>query len=1128
MYRTRRSFLQAFLLGIVIGFGGLVASGQTTFYAALDGAQQVPPVATAARGAGTVTLNAAETAIDVTLSFAGLGSAQTLAHIHGIGPRGTNAPVFLNIPLGSPATVTGVAVSQQEVAWLKAGLFYFNVHTSGNPGGEIRGQIERGASRFSARLDSAQETPSTASIGTGVGTVVLNAAETHVNIAYSFSGLTSNNIASHVHGNAPRGTAAGVLIGLPPSGATSGSFTQTNVPVTPTDVANLKAGLWYFNVHTTTFGGGEIRGQIESDCVDAPSGAISWYRGEGNALDQNALNNGTLNNGPAFVAGRSGRAFSFNGSNYVQAPDSASLNVSSQLTIEGWINASAFGGGRRLVDKITPATSNGYLIQLLGDKVNFIAGPNNLISVQSLFANTWTHVAGVYDGVTMRIFVNGVEDASGGGSGAIPANANPLRIGIDQDGNNAFSGVLDEFAIYGRALSQSEIRSIVDAGAAGKCPSCAPVQVGLSDWWTADGNLFGVRNRSNGVFESTATFAEGLSGHAYSFPNAGSVVVPDSSALDVTTRFTFDAWINPAGLHNGVGSGGIISKVGGGAGNNGYQFGLANNNTQIYCQFNAIGEPWPANQLVANVGSGIPLNTWSHVACTYDNSSLRIFLNGVEVGILAVGPKSVINSSANLRFSRDDNLNQQFNGMIDEPQVFGRALSQGEIASIVNAGRSCKCKPTATTAPANLVGWWAGDGNGNNTAVNNHHGNLQNGASFRVGKISQALRFDGVDDHMVVADHPDLRISGTVTIEFWAKRNRFGVDVVMEKGGDWTQGQTNYGIGLHNVNNNMFYFFYAGGGKGVDGVSDLDWHHYAVVATNGQSSATFYIDGVQRPVAHTFGAGTVNLNPSTLPLHIGGQVAPFPTYGQNDIDEMSIYNGGLSAAEIRSIYNADLAGKYKSALTGPPPFAGKGSTDGTFTVTVGDATVFVETVTSPGVTQSVPLSLVGLPPLPNQSMDLTYDISTTASYTGSPVVCFNVPSFTVAQFPTLRVLHLENGNWVNRTASSSHPNLCTTPLPSLSPFAIVNNLAPVAANVGVGGRVTTANGQGLRGASVSITDPDGVTRRAVTSSFGYYRFDDVAVGRTYVMSVASKRYSFSPRAVTIEDELSDLDFVAQP
>ncbi len=90
--------------------------------------------------------------------------------------------------------------------------------------------------------------------------------------------------------------------------------------------------------------------------------------------------------------------------------------------------------------------------------------------------------------------------------------------------------------------------------------------------------------------------------------------------------------------------------------------------------------------------------------------------------------------------------------------------------------------------------------------------------------------------------------------------------------------------------------------------------------------------------------------------------------------------------------------------------------------------------------------------------------------------------------------------------------------------------APTAANVSVSGRVTTANGQGIRGARLTLTAPDGTRRTAVTSSFGYYAFDGVEVGQTYVLEIASKKYMFAnpTRVFSLQDTLTDMDFTSEP
>lgn len=89
-------------------------------------------------------------------------------------------------------------------------------------------------------------------------------------------------------------------------------------------------------------------------------------------------------------------------------------------------------------------------------------------------------------------------------------------------------------------------------------------------------------------------------------------------------------------------------------------------------------------------------------------------------------------------------------------------------------------------------------------------------------------------------------------------------------------------------------------------------------------------------------------------------------------------------------------------------------------------------------------------------------------------------------------------------------------------------LAPTAANVSIGGRILTANGIGIRNATIVLTSQNGVTRSTVSSSFGYYRFDDIAAGETYILTVSAKHSVFqqASRVVSVNEQLNDLDFVA--
>lgn len=88
-------------------------------------------------------------------------------------------------------------------------------------------------------------------------------------------------------------------------------------------------------------------------------------------------------------------------------------------------------------------------------------------------------------------------------------------------------------------------------------------------------------------------------------------------------------------------------------------------------------------------------------------------------------------------------------------------------------------------------------------------------------------------------------------------------------------------------------------------------------------------------------------------------------------------------------------------------------------------------------------------------------------------------------------------------------------------------LAPTAASVSVGGRVLTADGRGISRTQVSITDTAGNVRSAITNPFGYYHFDEIPFGETYVLSVRHKRYQFSPRVFFVTEEITDFNLTAE-
>ena len=92
-------------------------------------------------------------------------------------------------------------------------------------------------------------------------------------------------------------------------------------------------------------------------------------------------------------------------------------------------------------------------------------------------------------------------------------------------------------------------------------------------------------------------------------------------------------------------------------------------------------------------------------------------------------------------------------------------------------------------------------------------------------------------------------------------------------------------------------------------------------------------------------------------------------------------------------------------------------------------------------------------------------------------------------------------------------------------------LAPTAAGASISGRIRDANGRGIRNVKLVLTSPEtGNVRQIFSSTFGYYRFEEVAVGQTYILTVSAKRFTFEPdtRAITLLDDLANEDFSALP
>jgi hypothetical protein len=251
---------------------------QPAYGGPLTGAQEVPAVATTATGQGTAVISADGSTITYIVTYSGLSGTVNAAHIH-TGAAGVAGGVILPLTAG-PSPMTGtltaanfaasgpVTTFAQAVAAIRAGTTYFNLHTTANPGGEIRGQIMAAGDAYFADLNGHQENPDVATAAIGKGLAVISADASTVTYLVTYTGLSGTVNAAHIHTGAV-GANGGVILPLvagpsPMTGAlTSANFAASGSVTTFAEaIAAIRAGTTYFNLHTTANPGGEIRGQI--------------------------------------------------------------------------------------------------------------------------------------------------------------------------------------------------------------------------------------------------------------------------------------------------------------------------------------------------------------------------------------------------------------------------------------------------------------------------------------------------------------------------------------------------------------------------------------------------------------------------------------------------------------------------------------------------------------------------------------------------------------------------------------------------------------------------------------------------------------------------------------------------
>jgi hypothetical protein len=434
------------------------------------------------------------------------------------------------------------------------------------------------------------------------------------------------------------------------------------------------------------------------------SGFVSLWPGNDSTNDIVGGQNGFRQTG-TYAQGKFGQAFSLSGSaDDVVVANSAKLRLTTGMTLECWVRPGRSGYWQNLISKwdavpLSPGQRS-YVLGLYPDNRVYVgistngydSGAVSVLSTTSLAVDgsTWYHITGTFDGQNLRIYVNGLCEGAvavvSSGQATIFQGSDDLSVGATRGGGvvSSFAGLIDEACVYNRALTSGEIMDDYKTG------------LGAVAWLPGEDSAGDIAGCKGGFLQGNVTFAQGKVTHdqgqevrAFCFTNVGQAVrLLDRPDLDLSSGMTLEAWIKPSRLDAWQN---IIAKWDGcvqSPSQKSYVLAM-NPQNQVYVGFSRDGTDQGSSSVTST--SSIPAGSWTHVAGSYDGTTLRIYVNGLEEAQVPCSG-SIFQGNGDLGVgavvggcSTSVQYPYEFLGSIDEPTVYPRSLTANEIWSIYAA-----------------------------------------------------------------------------------------------------------------------------------------------------------------------------------------------------------------------------------------------------------------------------------------------------------------------------------------------------------------------------------------------------------------------------------------------------------
>ena len=669
-------------------------------------------------------------------------------------------------------------------------------------------------------------------------------------------------------------------------------------------------------INTKVAGGGGGCTDIV-DNYDPFGGGVALYQLNGNANDVSGNYDATFTS-PSYTTGVFGQAASFSGTNYIEIPTLPDYR--SGFAFSSWVLSDTTQNKFIITQKGTGGFTN-FAYRLSSGKIALLTGNGTSAyyinyTQPTALTDGWHHIVVTGTASSITIYVDGAFLTTQTGTAFLNSSnmqhimgVNYYNGSIDTGGAGAYSS--DQFRFFSRALDPLEVEALYTEELC-ICDGTVDTLDILGDGsCIATYQLDGNANDLSGNYSGTPTdvsYGVGEFDLAGAFNGSSSYIetLITNSAIPTNSDFTISAWVNTRDVST---TNEIVVQ-----GNNccwdsvSFAFDIRTNGSLVIAFSNNSG----GTGVLASSSTGvIQENIWYHVVGIVDiGNQISLYVNGSNVNNTSINSSSRISVATPFRIGADSVSVANFNGSIDQVRIFNKALNSTEVTTLYNETACTKAACSGTTNTLDILG----DGSciaaypldGSPADLSGNYNGVQTDVTYPVGKFDLAGAFNGTSSYVKNDNLPNEIFKGPFTINLWANtsvpQNTKNILHIQD------DNNSNFPIvNIYALSSGYYINVRTNSTASFAEIANVpltynSWEMITVVLLS--NGAKFYKNAVEIASFSFTSVFTTNTSSEFSLGRINQRWAGIVgNYYQGSIDQVRVFNRGLSAGEVTTLYN---------------------------------------------------------------------------------------------------------------------------------------------------------------------------------------------------------------------------------